>query len=308
MNTDILYRYLQNLCSEQEIALVEEKLASDPAFRAELDNLQAIDKAVGNYTYPETDHDAILASITQQETPVKVIKPNFKWMRVAAILVLITGTFLIYKNQVNNTEILTIKADRQGEMFDLPDGSKVWLKNGSELSFEDTKKGAIRKVNLDGVGFFVVKPNHNKKFEVTNGHLKVLVLGTAFEVTDESVSVEHGTVQVTETDKGQELKIEGGQVAMVTESGELQMLELASSEEAGAWRNKALKFKDVELSKVVETLQNHYQITVIFDESLLTQRYTLNFENLDLEGIISVLEAVTDTKVEIANREYRFKM
>lgn len=305
MNTELLYRFIQGLCSEAEIQEVNRLLEEDSSFKAEYDMLCAIEHSVQSYQYPNSSNKDLVWD--------KIVKPNTRriipiyrqnWFKAAAMLVVLFTAVLIYRNVEPQKDILTIKANQQGEMFDLPDGSKVWLQNGAELQYHDNQKKNIREATLAGVGFFVVKPNDDKKFEVTNSHLKVLVVGTAFEINGASVTVDHGAVQVTAPSMSDTMMLQAMDKVVLSDEA---WISSKVDSEVGLWRNQGLKFKDQPLSTIVASIEKQYQIRVIFEPSLLQETFTLDFEGLDLEEVMQLLESVTGTKYKNSNQEYRFK-
>lgn len=65
----------------------------------------------------------------------------------------------------------------------LPDGSKVWLEEGSSLHFDESFL-ADRKVTLEGsASFDVVKDEAGSTFEVQLGEASVIVHGTSFSIS-----------------------------------------------------------------------------------------------------------------------------
>jgi transmembrane sensor len=306
VNKEILYRHIQGLTSAQEAVELEAQLKADPAMQREYELLVTLEGAVSNYQYPESNKKEVLENITQPKSrPTRKIFSS-NWVRVAAILLAVFSVTLLYKEVVNEKNILTIMANQQGEMFDLPDGSKVWLQKGSELSYYNNSRKNIRQATLNGVGYFVVKPNDNKNFEVATSHLKVLVLGTEFEVGPKEVRVERGQVKVMSISNQQNVIIASEEKAQLI-NGNLVESSI-SKKDIAKWRVQAFRFSNEQLSTVVESLELKYQIKVIFDDNLLVQRFTFNFEGLDLEEVITVLQEVTGTKVKVSNREYRFKL
>jgi transmembrane sensor len=306
VNKEILYRYIQGLASEQEVKDIEMQLSQDPDFLKEYELLKKLELAVLQYQYPDSSKNAVWDKMNKGSHKKKLNLIQSKWVRVAAILVVLLTVTLIYKNESNSKEILTIKSDQHGEMFDLPDGSNVWLQEGSELSYFNNTKENIRQATLNGVGFFVVKPNDNKNFEVLTKHLKVLVLGTAFEVAPKSVSVQRGKVEVSSKTNTQTVVLGANEIVSMV-NGEISEPKPTENQIA-SWRVQGLKFNNQTLSTIVEAIELHYQIKVIFDESLLNQKFTFNFVGLDLEDVISLLEQVTATKVKFSNKEYHFKL
>jgi len=302
------------LCTAEESIAVEERLKSDAQFKKEYDLLCAIDTEAKNYSYTAVDGKGawkkISSKLNKPSRPVQLNpNKNFTWMRVAAILVVLLTTAIVYRVNQSHTdiEILTIMADQHGEMFDLPDGSKVWLKKGSQLSYYEAEDKSSRKTTLEGVGFFVVKPNDNKNFEVATSHLKVVVLGTSFEVEQKTVEVLEGKVEVESKNSNEKVILGQHDAVQVSDQGEFSDYYISLAEDPFKWRTASLKFQDTPLRDILSRLEDHYQIKVIFDEEMLDNQYTFNFENLDLEEIIKLIEEVTSTKVKIANQEYRFK-
>lgn len=64
----------------------------------------------------------------------------------------------------------------------LPDGSKVWLANGSKISYPEDFTGKARDVKLEGEAYFTVSHDQNNPFIVNLGEHRVKVLGTEFSV------------------------------------------------------------------------------------------------------------------------------
>lgn len=64
----------------------------------------------------------------------------------------------------------------------LPDGSIVWLKAYSKLSYPEQFSDTNREVKLEGEALFEVAENPKKPFVITCGELKTTVLGTSFNI------------------------------------------------------------------------------------------------------------------------------
>jgi len=64
----------------------------------------------------------------------------------------------------------------------LPDQSIAFLNRNSSLKFINAFKGSERSVKLDGQGYFEVKSDPNKPFNVEAGDVNVRVVGTAFHL------------------------------------------------------------------------------------------------------------------------------
>lgn len=64
----------------------------------------------------------------------------------------------------------------------LPDGSQVWISNGSKLVYPESFTGDVRNVQLEGEGFFEVTHDAEHPFIVSVGKERIKVLGTKFAV------------------------------------------------------------------------------------------------------------------------------
>src|SRR5690606_15971211 len=64
-----------------------------------------------------------------------------------------------------------------------PDGSKVWLNAGSQLTFPEVFDEDQRTVYLTGEGYFDIKHDARRPFYVYTADMLVTVLGTAFNVS-----------------------------------------------------------------------------------------------------------------------------
>ncbi|WP_319501438.1 FecR domain-containing protein [uncultured Draconibacterium sp.] len=117
--------------------------------------------------------------------------------KYAAIIILAVsaGYFVQYAdsdNEIAMNEIMVPKGNRTSVV--LPDGSKVWLSNGSRLVYPESFVGDFRDVQLEGEGFFEVTHDKKHPFIVNVGKHRIKVLGTKFAVVaypeDEQVKAE----------------------------------------------------------------------------------------------------------------------
>ena len=107
----------------------------------------------------------------------------------AALVLILIGLGLVFKfqsapdagNQQGDTVIVAHNgAQRQ---VTLPDGSKVWLNSGSELSYNKYFAGApIKEITLTGEAFFDIKHDPNRTFIIHTRYMDIKDLGTRFNV------------------------------------------------------------------------------------------------------------------------------
>ena len=162
----------------------------------------------------------------------------------------------------------------------LPDGSKVDLGAGSRITtqYSDTTRG----VTVDsGEAFFSVKKDARRPFVVTAGNLRVIAVGTAFDVRRAGdqvvVAVEEGKVRVSDTaGSGPDLAAVGaGEQAVYREKVRSLALGQIKLADAASWRDGILKYEHEPLSVVVADL-NRYSTRkiVIGDPSIASLPFT----------------------------------
>src|SRR5690606_14144513 len=66
--------------------------------------------------------------------------------------------------------------------IDLPDGTQVWLNDGTHFRYPEQFSGTQREVYVDGEAYFEVKSDAKHPFVVNNPMMKTVVTGTHFNV------------------------------------------------------------------------------------------------------------------------------
>jgi transmembrane sensor len=124
--------------------------------------------------------------------------PYFRWMAVAASVVLVAGLswLFISKNQKSNslsaeTAVITkdiLNNTPQKKTLTLSDGSTVELLSNSKLSYPENFNSLKRDVLLNGEATFNIAKDVAKPFSVRNNSVIITVLGTRFTVKSDEVN------------------------------------------------------------------------------------------------------------------------
>ena len=103
---------------------------------------------------------------------------------VAAVIAIVTGSISYFRymseQQITFAEISTSFGEKK--RVELPDGTILVLNSCSQVRYPDSFQGDIRKVELEGEGYFRVAHNEDMPFIVQTKRLDVRVLGTRFDV------------------------------------------------------------------------------------------------------------------------------
>ncbi|EOR92697.1 putative anti-sigma factor [Arcticibacter svalbardensis MN12-7] len=271
----------------------------------------------GNKTYQR-----ILKTISSKEKQSN--HPNWFYQVAAAVLLifLTSGAFYFYyQSGANVTQVaMQEKKAAPGTLtkVNLPDGTEIWLNAGSKISFPSEFDSDKREVNLEGEAFFKVKHDPQRPFLIHTQNLVTQVLGTSFNVNSFpqenqiKVTVLSGKVAVYEQEMqgkknlNKTLFLTANQQGVYSKKQKNISLNKKNikSEEAVAWKEGNLIFKDTELSEVVHNLERRYAIRIEMEKTMSCP-VTVNFNNESLERVMRVLAKLVNGQVSYENGHYR---
>ncbi len=228
------------------------------------------------YTRSKEDIWAAMEPQLEESTPMKegkvVRMAWFKYAAAAMVMVLVgSSLFLKYYSVAFTTSL------GEQKIASLPDGSKVYLNQGTTLSYAPYWWFMDREVHLEGEAFFEVEKGAKFSVESQNGMTQVL--GTSFNIyakdTDYEVYCKTGKVSVRSQDIQQ--IIYPGELVTLTH-GNLQVQE-APENQVISWRLHRFIFNTTPLNKVIQDIERQYFVTVELDfNAPLNYHYTGLFE------------------------------
>ena len=200
------------------------------------------------------------------------------WMMgsAAAVLAIVLGvaTYRLSDYQLN--------AAQGGVTHELPDGSRVELKQDAQLSYNRLSWLWKRELRLEGSGFFEVAKG--KRFVVQTQAGNVVVLGTKFLVEQEGetlyVECEEGTVRV-KSPKG-ECVLEAGQQVNLTGEG------LGEVEETAQWPD-VLYYEGDPLVNVLADVEHIFRVRIEGDSLCEDLTFDGGLPTTDLEEALKTL-------------------
>lgn len=177
----------------------------------------------------------------------------------------------------------------------LQDGSVVALNRRATLSTLLTNRQ--RTVRLRGEAFFEVKPDAQRPFVVEVAELEIKVVGTAFNVDQQTdsnvvkVSVKEGKVRLQYADQAI-LLLAGQQAIFNRREDRIEALSATINPNTGAFRDRMLTFDNVPLSDVFATLEEVYGVSfTLKNPRLMNCRLFVKYRNEPLERILQLLQA-----------------
>lgn len=215
---DLLDRYQQNNCTENEKLFVEQWYESlnreDHAALTSTEVTKMGDRILLRLHANMERRTMLHSESGIQSEQLRKTSRNISWYKMgiaASITIAVICSFLFtfnYNNSENafkdeNSEgVLLSKINTSGSALTvtLSDHSKVILQPNAEITYPAIFKKSSRNIYLKGDAFFAVSKNPKKPFYVYNNKLTVKVLGTSFFIKEAGaqVSVRTGKVAVNE--------------------------------------------------------------------------------------------------------------
>ena len=290
------------------------------------DGAEERDEALSDYwdslAHASRPQDEVDQAYRQWEHATRPRKSHFAWkwvgmaaMWVAPILIcgLLARLYFQTEQPAPKAEVPAISYvqyfAKAGtcEQHTLPDGSKIWLNEGSTLIYPSTFSEGQRGVFLSGEGYFEVTKDKEHPFVVSTGHLRVEVLGTTFNVSaypeaeQTKVTLETGKVKVNvQNDTTDYYLAPDYQLVHNSTTGKTEQLRV-TAHNYSEWRSGILYFDDASFEEVLNVLERIYHVRIYLQvSSYKNEKIHVQFKkNEPLENVLHIIRMVAP------NMEYK---
>ncbi len=237
---------------------------------------------------------------TSDEEETKVVplrKRRWDWRIAAALLLLISGSWLVFKTMAGQPEVISAEV-LNGAPLTLPDGSKVWLNEDSRLVF--SKRFKHRIVRLEGEAFFEVARDETRPFSVQTDQALTTVLGTSFNLRaypkEDRIElvVKTGKVKFESLNKKENKSqaiLEKNQAAVFIKEKQEVVPDSTFSDNTTAWMRDTLVFNNDQMRKVISDLQRYFRVDIrVEDEGAYNCSFNSTFPQPRLEYVFEEME------------------
>ena len=321
---NLILRFINNECTVDEvqelIAWRQVSSANETTYQELLKTWRIVDSSTKEIVIPNKQKvwNNIQTQIQDSEefdaVPSYSRRNIFTVASFAASIALILGiaiTFLlIYKSPapVSFARFETLKGDKS-QMI-LPDGTKVWLNSGSQLTYGSDYNQKVRTVQLSGEAFFDVVKNPNHPFIVKSGGIDVKVLGTAFDVNaypeDNSISVSllRGKVSIeSSADQNRLAILHPNEKAVVNKANLLCSVTSCDASTESIWINHKLRFEGTKPDTLFKQLNRWYGVNFVFNKTPRNTRYWLTLKSESLTETLQLINKITPINYSIKGEE-----
>ena len=190
MNPELIYKYLENTATDDQMRQVLDWLDADPAHMRELDELDKVMAAsviYGPDVLSPAPAKKAARRISLGRIPLRRIVRYAAELAAVAVVGIGVARMLAddrIEEWTRRTTALEVPAGQYLSM-ELQDGTKVWLNAGTRLEYPLVFAGGERRVKVAGEAMFDVEHDPAHPFVVETFACDVEVLGTKFDVMAE---------------------------------------------------------------------------------------------------------------------------
>jgi len=233
-----------------------------------------------------------------QRTLFQKLSPAFK---IAASVILCVSLLLMFHTRIE--EVLNIRqiasATNSGTEITktiLSDGSIVWLKGESKLTYPVKFKGTLRNVDLEGEALFEIAKDHIHPFVIHCAGLSTRVLGTSFNIKHSSHKIEvkvlTGRVFLSSANS-KAIILHPYQKAVYLELKKTivkqaePVVEVASLTRGTEYN---MQFNDARVEDVLQRIEKKFEIDItVENKKLNSNRITADFTDQSLLNTVSMM-------------------
>lgn len=297
MNIELLLKYIDGNCTDQEKISITIWLDSDPENMREFLALRKL-------------HDISIWQISpaanstpkpQENTSFWLWRPIYtEVLKIAAVflIAIFISRFLFPDSkpeELASMQTIYVPAGQRAEIT-LVDGTKVWLNAKTTFTFPSYFSKSSRNVTLDGEGFFDVSSDKLKPFIVKTDNYDIKVLGTKFNLIAYSgkgifeTSLLEGSVEVLKSAGSKGIIIKPDE-RIFQENNRLVISPITDTNHF-LWKEGIISFNDESFAEMARKLELYFDLQIeIKNEKILNYRCTGKFRTKDgVEHILKVLQ------------------
>jgi hypothetical protein len=190
----------------------------------------------------------------------------------------------------------------------LSDGTVITLNSESTLRFPPNFDGNIRKVAIEGEGYFEVAHDKSKKFIVDVDGKEVEVLGTKFNVKAYknedyiSTTLVEGAIKFKVGEDSQLLKPDQ-RLKLNNRTNEIQLSEV-NAKNIASWTEGKYHFQSTSLEEIFNQLERWYDFETVFENEKVK---ALKFRgvikrDMDFKKLCKIISETTNVKFRIEEK------
>ena len=180
--------------------------------------------------------------------------------------------------------------------FELSDGSKVWLNANSEVTLLSEASDLI-ELKLEGEAFFDIVHNENRSFIVDAGGLKIVDIGTKFNISSfpsdqkMTTTLVEGEVNVIGINGDLLAKLEPGEHLSYDKTTGVVSIDSIDVSLFNGWVDGKFVFVNNTLGEIAQELENWYGVDIKFTNAqLINERFSgVFYRSKNIQKVLHML-------------------
>lgn len=308
----LLERYMKDQVSEEEKNKIE----------AWLDSAKTKNKK--NFTWEKADEEELFRKITSKLDNIdeivaykpkkgkgRAISNNGLLGIAAALVLLIVASYIIWNSTTDAPVFQQTSSVPEVDKVILNDGTIVWLRKESKLTYYETQDKTERHARLTGEGLFEVTKDASRPFIIDCGEIKLKVLGTSFNLKidkDGVVEVEvlTGKVNLSSPANKEGIDVEPNNKVIYDGKGlsEKATIDHAEIDRIIVRTEYDMRFKNEGMDQIMTRIEKKFNVTFKVDNAQLKKcTITADFTDHSLESTLQIISEVLDIEYKINGSE-----
>lgn len=231
----------------------------------------------------------------------------FRWTAVAAAIAATVAMswagyrFATKGNEKELANICIATPNGSRTMVSMPDGSRIWLNAGSEITYSKGFGDTDRNVTLSGEACFDVAKDKELPFVVSTKSATLKVLGTKFTFRaypeDRELTIEliRGHVDIESRKTGKHIDMKPNEKAVIdSRTGQMAKRNIDASR-SDSWTKGELFFDEMPLRQIAHSLERAYGVRIKVSDSIAGKHFYGTFSSAGT-SIDEVLKTMSGTR------------
>lgn len=263
-------------CSSEELLILSEWLGEDGLRKSEFMQLASYWDAEVTLQKNLNSSDLAFEKLSKQienstvvSKPVRRFNPKMFIMAASLTLVILISSLLYWMDSLGVETYMYVAQNNHSEFY-LTDGTHVILNKNSKLTYTDQYGESVRRVELEGEGYFDVKKDARKPFIVHTNAGEITVLGTVFNVksynTDScfTTTLIEGSIRFETA--SQSVLLSPDQQLTLNKSSAKMEVKTVNADIYTAWKDGLLKYRSVSLAELLKRMETVYNVLIVLKD------------------------------------------
>lgn len=267
----------------------------------------------------KNEWNRLLGSIQKENKPVGKTRIIGKYLQMATgyAAAVLVGAALVFvfthtrtlPEQVQGGSFI-VQTDNSDRSFtQLPDGSRIWLKKGTKIEYNQQFGIRNRNVLLNGEAYFEVAKNKKLAFVVKTKSIDVTALGTSFNVNayddgnEVTTTLYTGKVNVQSTLTGYKTILNPFEVAVFSKTKDKITTYVFTGPDKPVWMEPEFRFDMLPLIDITKQLERNYNVVFVYrNQKIKHLKFSGTFDRDEkLDEILRVIKINTNIDYAIKN-------